>query len=126
MASPRCRVVLVEDQEAVRRSLERALRFHGSEVVSATNVLAAQQLLLAGACDLLLSDISLAQQDDGIQLTQWARAAMPDLPIVLISGLPNPQLPAALRDDARLHLLAKPFGMAQLGAIMTSLLPLAA
>ncbi len=122
MESAHRRVVLVEEQDAVRQSLERALLFHGYKVISVSTALAAQELLLAGDYDLLLSDTALSYVDEGIQLAKWARIGRPVLPIILITGLPNPALPASMRADTLIGLLSKPFGMAKLLTTMEALI----
>jgi len=107
----RYRILLVEDQQALRLSLERALRFYACEVVGVACAASAQQALRAGCFDLLLCDIALTQLNDGLELARWARSRLPDVPVLLITGLPNPQLPLLLQRDPQVRLLVKPFGL---------------
>ena len=122
MESAHRQVVLVEGQDAVRQSLERALVFHGYKVTGVRTALAAQELLLVGMHDLLLNVIPLSRPDESIQLAQWARVGLPGLPIILVTGLQAPTIPASMRDDALIRQLAKPFGMSKLITTMAALI----
>jgi DNA-binding response OmpR family regulator len=115
-------ILLVEDQEVVRRSLERALRFGDFVVTAVATADDAQEALLAGPFDLLLSDIALAGGMDGLALATWARRHFATLPILLVSGLTHPQMPIRLRQDELIRSIVKPFGMGLLLGTISELL----
>ena len=104
------RVLVVEDEAEVRHSVRRQLESLGHEVLVAET--AAEALLLLqgrNAPDVLLTDVVLAAGMDGIELVDAARAARPNLPIILMSGYTAvPEAQKRIR-KTRAPLLAKPF-----------------
>jgi DNA-binding NtrC family response regulator len=116
------RVLLVEDQEGLRNSLERGLRLHQYEVLAVATIAEAQAALQSERIDLLLTDVTLPGTSSGFNLAAWARDRRPGLPILLISGMALFFAPPELRDDPAVRLLAKPFQMATLVSNLTELL----
>lgn len=115
-------VLLVEDQPALRSTLERALRLYRYEVRSVQSGPEAQEGFASQPVDVLLSDISLAGPINGFELAHWARALWPSLPIVLISGMALYDPPAEMLADPYVRMLAKPFTVAALMAALAELL----
>jgi signal transduction histidine kinase len=80
-------ILLVEDDEAIRAILSRALRRKGYQVLEAAN--AGEALLQveanAGGVDLLVSDVVMPLMS-GVELAARLRAEIPELPVVLMSG----------------------------------------
>ena len=122
MRSDQALILLVEDQEPVRTSLQRALQHCGYHVTAVADAEAAQAVINGGELDLLLTDISLTGGMDGVALAEWAREQMPNLPIMLISGILPPHLATTLGRDVLVATLSKPFGLAQLLARIAELL----
>jgi PAS domain S-box-containing protein len=85
------RVLLVEDDAAVREGVRRMLGSSGYSVVEAPDGASALAALQSGgdAMHLLLSDIAMPTLD-GRQLAQEVRARWPELPIILMSGFADP------------------------------------
>jgi CheY-like chemotaxis protein len=78
------RVLLVEDEGAVRELLSSALERNGFDVVTAGS--AEEALTLASpAFQILLSDISLPGMS-GVQLARQLRRSLPSLRVLLMSG----------------------------------------
>ncbi len=104
------RVLLVEDEPALRRVAAKALRGAGWQVGEAESAEAALAWLAGGKAhpDLLVADIALPGMD-GPALLSKLRRERPGLPAILVSGYAAP-LPAGL--DA-LH-LAKPYKSTEL------------
>ena len=107
-------ILLVEDQDAVRTSLENALRHCGYEVTAVADAISAQAILRNGTIDLLLTDIALSAGMDGLTLAAWAREHTPILPIVVISGMLPAKMAAKFLNDRLFTALSKPFGIGQL------------
>lgn len=108
-------VLVVEDNPALRRSvmlLLRALRYRPIEVDSS---LAALRVLETESIDLLFTDLILPGGMNGIELARLALKRVPDLRVLLTSGL-SASL-AGLLHDAGLSgfpLLEKPYRMHEL------------
>ena len=107
------RVLLVEDDAAVRHGVRRMLHAAGYDVVEVADGAKAIATLDAagGSFELLLSDIAMPSVD-GRQLAHRVRARWPALPIVLMSGFADPDTLA--RDVPGVTLLQKPLEAATL------------
>lgn len=107
------RILIAEDEEAVRSLLVRVFAQDGHEVESAPDGATALERLAAGAFDLLLSDIQMPVMD-GIALALAAKRDYPDLTIMLMTGY------TAQRERAQglrplIHdILQKPFTLAEI------------
>lgn len=121
MNGDRC-ILLVEDQQQVRATLQRALQSRGFAVLAVESAAQAQDLIDTMRVDLLLTDVSLSGYIDGFALAEWVRASWPRMPIVIISGLELSDPPAWLREDPRIRLLPKPFALAALFQILDTAL----
>jgi two-component system, cell cycle sensor histidine kinase and response regulator CckA len=116
-AAPDRFVLLVEDEEPVRRLTERALQRAGWRVSAADSAEAALERLSrpgdpAGPPCILVSDIILPGMD-GTELVRAVRAVWPDLPAVLVSGYTDSALLGDLTAQG-ISFLAKPFSLREL------------
>ena len=80
------RILVVEDDGAVRAFVQRALSHGGHQVTTVVDGLAAVSALAAEPFDLLLTDIVMPGSMNGIELATRARLDFPTLPVVLMSG----------------------------------------
>nr|WP_294526399.1 PAS domain-containing protein [uncultured Rhodopila sp.] len=86
IASASARVLLVDDEEALRELLAQNLEDRGYRVLAAAGGEEALALLAAGeAVDVLVSDLSMPGMN-GIALIRAAQALHADLPAVLLTG----------------------------------------
>ena len=106
------RVLVVDDEPALRRTLERALRGHDYEVVSVADPNSAYQMLGESSFDLVLLDLRLPQMaGDTFFLAivrRWPRLLGR---VILMSGdllPPQPDWPIELAGCPVLH---KPFSL---------------
>ena len=97
-------VLMVEDDALQRTSLSDLLEDEHVEVLQCASAEAAELLLdrYGEAISLLLTDVNLAGQMTGIELARRAKARLPKLRIVVMSGLPS-DVPSDL------HFIRKPF-----------------
>ena len=85
------RVLVVEDEFLIRMTLAEALGDEGFEVLEAETGDAALPMLQADPeIRLLLTDIQLPGQLNGRALAQKAREHKPTLPIIYMTGRPDP------------------------------------
>lgn len=81
------RVLLVEDELLIRALVADFLRDEGFEVVEAVNGLEAIELLLAKAeIDLVLTDVRMPGPVDGLGVLQFVKRALPQTPVLVMSG----------------------------------------
>jgi len=109
-AAPGRTVLLVEDDPMVRRLVRRTLDGAGYRVVEAEDGAEALAVFRRdpGAVDLVLTDVMMPRKS-GAELAAALGAERPELPVVFMSGHPNPREDHAARlpDDA--DLIHKPF-----------------
>jgi two-component system cell cycle sensor histidine kinase/response regulator CckA len=115
-AARRGTVLLVEDEDGVRRLSTRALENAGWRVLSAASGEAALQLLDAEpvAPAVLVSDVVMPGMD-GTQVVRAVRARFPTIPVVLVSGYADSVALDGL-PDKDLHFLPKPYTLRELVA----------
>ena len=110
--SPALRILLAEDEEAMRTYLGRALEKAGYEVVSVDRGTDAVPLLEAEHFDLLLSDIVMPEMD-GIELAQRCNEVSPATKVMFITGFAAVTLKAS-REQPTAKVLSKPFHLRDL------------
>lgn len=106
------RILLAEDEEAMRTYLTRALEKSGYAVDSVDCGTAALPLLESDSYDLLLSDIVMPEMD-GIELAQRCAEISPDTKVMFITGFAAVTLKAN-RDQPQARVLSKPFHLKDL------------
>ena len=107
------RILLAEDDDAMRTYLERALKSAGYEVESVDRGTSAVPWLEKESFDLLLSDIVMPEMD-GIQLAQRAVAIDPRIRIMFITGFAAVALRNRASAKADAKVLSKPFHLREL------------
>lgn len=106
------RILLAEDDEAMRTYLARALEDAGYEVVAVDCGTAALPHLKGEPFDLLLSDIVMPEMD-GIELAQRCAEACPSTKVMFITGFAAVSLRAS-REAPQAKVLSKPFHLRDL------------
>ena len=106
------RILLAEDEEAMRTYLARALQNAGYEVVAVDRGTAALPLLAAQDFDLLLSDIVMPEMD-GIELAQRCSEMSPRTKVMFITGFAAVTLKAN-QHAPQAKVLSKPFHLKDL------------
>jgi EAL domain-containing protein (putative c-di-GMP-specific phosphodiesterase class I) len=86
-SNPEPRVLVVDDDPVVTRSLARVLRGAGFEVETADSGAAAIEHVRRSTFDVVVSDITMPEMD-GIELLRAIRAHDLDLPVLLLTGAP--------------------------------------
>lgn len=106
------RILLAEDEEAMRGYLARALENAGYAVVAVDRGTAALPLLETEDFDLLLTDIVMPELD-GIELAQRCAEISPHTKVMFITGFAAVTLRAS-RDAPQARVLSKPFHLRDL------------
>ena len=118
------RILLVDDNAALRRMLAIALEHSGFEVVMASNVNDALKLIGAETFDVLLSDLQMPNAGDGLTVVSAMHHANPKAVTLILSGYPEMKAAAAaiiLQTD---EVLTKPISPHDLIEIIRSRLKL--
>jgi two-component system, cell cycle response regulator CpdR len=113
------RILLAEDEEAVRAFVRRALEQDGHQVSEASDGGLALDALQAepGGFDLLLSDIRMPVMD-GIALALAAARDFPQMPIILMTGFADQRERAANLEALIEDVISKPFALADLRVLV--------
>ena len=106
------RILLAEDEEAMRAYLARALSNAGYRVETVDRGTDAIPLLEAEDFDLLLSDIVMPEMD-GIELAQRCAEISPRTKVMFITGFAAVSLRAS-REQPTAKVLSKPFHLRDL------------
>jgi two-component system chemotaxis response regulator CheY len=92
-ALPRATILVVEDEETTRFLLDQILAQAGYRVVTAADGGEALLRLGAGSVDLVLSDIHMPNLD-GLKLLEILNQHRMDVPVLLLTGEPSPDVEA--------------------------------
>lgn len=106
------RILLAEDDQAMRTYLSRALQNAGYDVSAVDRGTEALELLKRESFDLLLSDIVMPEMD-GIELAQRCNEVSPDTKVMFITGFAAVTLRAS-REAPQARVLSKPFHLRDL------------
>jgi len=106
------RILLAEDEQAMREHLTRALEKANYEVVAVDRGTAAVPLLEEQNFDLLLTDIVMPEMD-GIELAQHCAAVCPETQVMFITGFSGVTLRAG-ESVPKAKILSKPFHLRDL------------
>lgn len=116
------RVLLAEDDAQVADLVEAMLGDLGHQVTRTPDAAGALQVLQGPApVDLLLTDLIMPGDMNGVELAREAVRLRPGLPVMLSSGYTGETLGAA--EDAPWPLLRKPYGPDQLARAIAEALP---
>ena len=106
------RILLVEDNDEVAAGISAMLDHDGHMVSRVASAAAALEALQNDELlDVVLSDIHMPGEINGIDLAEAIKVAWPHLPVLLMTGYAE-ELQRALR--ARINVLAKPFSVEKL------------
>lgn len=123
------RILLIDDDDAVREATEMLLKAKGFDVVAVHNGKAGVEAVKAGAFDVAIVDLFMPDMD-GLETTKAMRQHAPTLAVIAVSGfmlggdrlLEMPNFDAMANEAGAVSTLYKPFRPdALLRAIETAL-----
>ncbi|MFN3621069.1 response regulator [Sphingorhabdus sp.] len=85
-AAVRAPVLIVEDEFLLRLMLSNQLREHGFDVIEASSADEALTMLSAPTPCLIVTDVRMPGNLNGIDLLSRVRETHPKLPVILVSG----------------------------------------
>jgi CheY-like chemotaxis protein len=116
------RVLVVEDDDALREYSVDILKELGYEVVQAADAPQALKAIDAGAFDLLFTDVVMPGGMNGRQLADEATRRQPGLKVLFTTGYSRNAIVHHGRLDAGLQMISKPFAYNELAAKIRSVL----
>lgn len=116
MSLKRRKILVVDDASAMTTTLDTFLTAKGYDVTTAPDSRSAMAAFANQRPDLLLTDINLPDAN-GVKLMEIAKGAKPEIPVIMMTGLPD--------DSTAMHCLGmgasyllKPFSMDQLAILV--------
>src|SRR6202041_3038054 len=83
------KVLLVDDDDAIREMMTASLAHKGFDVIAAANVTEALKLITTESFDVLITDLHMPNPSDGFAVVTAMRHAQPDALTLLVSGYPD-------------------------------------
>ena len=120
-AVPKPRVLVVDDDRAVRESLRRSLEFNGYDVSMASDGAEALAGIATVAPDIVVMDVMMPRLD-GIEATKALRKAGNDVPIIVLTARDAVGDRVEGLDAGADDYLTKPFALQELLARLRALL----
>ncbi len=117
----RPRLLLVEDDAAVRRSIAETLSEEGFDVREADGAPAALKLLAECDPEIVLSDVRMPGMD-GIELLRLLRERAPTVDVVLMTAYDDMATVARAMREGAFDFLVKPLKLAELRKVLSRLL----
>jgi DNA-binding NtrC family response regulator len=118
------RILVIDDQEPIRRVVRRALEQDGHEVFDASDGEIGMEILESQSFEVVITDIFMPGQD-GIVTLRQIRKRFPDVKVIVISGGDSTGI-MDLRQDAELlgavKSLQKPFNAREIMDVVRSVL----
>ncbi len=101
-------ILVVEDDPILLELTSSAIEDMGFSVRSAASAEAADQWMSTGELDLVLLDIDLPRIN-GVEFLEWALARQPELSVIMLTGLDDPEMALRCLDHGARTYLVKPF-----------------
>jgi len=118
------RILVIDDQDSIRRVVRRALEQDGHEVFDASDGELGMEILESHSFDIVITDIFMPGQD-GIVTLRQVRKRFPEVKVIVISGGDSTGM-MDLRQDAELlgavTSLQKPFNAREIMDLVRSVL----
>jgi DNA-binding NtrC family response regulator len=102
------RILIVDDEENLRKSLSAYVKTEGWESEQASNGLSARKLLEQGTFDALALDLRMPGMD-GLELLEWIMSEGPAVPVVMMSAYGDVGDAVAAMKAGASDYLVKPF-----------------
>ena len=121
-ADTRQRVLVVDDDKAVRESLRRSLEYNGYDVVLASDGAEALASIGTARPDVVVMDVMMPRLD-GLETTRALRASGNDVPILVLTTEASDDMKNQGKAAGATGWMVKPFDPAKLLAVASKVLP---
>jgi CheY-like chemotaxis protein len=102
-------VLVVDDEQAIRRLLTRWLSGWGYEAKEAGNADEAVEIMSAEPADIILCDVMMPVHD-GIWLAEQVRSRWPQTAVIMASSAQDMETVIRMRKQGAVDYVTKPFG----------------
>jgi len=112
------RVLLVDDDDAVRSMMTATLEFKGFDVVAAASVTKALKHIATESFDVLITDLHMPNPGDGFTVITAMRHSQPNALTLLLSGYPDVQRAMATILLEADEIIVKPLEVGKLAGLI--------
>lgn len=116
------KVVIIEDEVGIQTLLRRIVGMLGHEVAVAGDGPGGLRLAQEPGVALIISDLSLPGEPNGLDLIRALRAQCPSAVLVVSTGYTTAENMNLIRESGVAHVLGKPFDMAAVRSLVTGLI----
>ncbi len=106
-APAEAQVLIVDDEDDIRKGLDKLLSRMGYKVKTAASAEEADEWLQTTRFHLMLLDIELPRMK-GTEFLGWSLSRDPEMPVIMLTGLDSPDLAVRCIDDGARTYLVKP------------------
>src|SRR5947209_9940456 len=110
MMADRCRILVVEDDENLNRSIVNSLRKDGYFVHGVASGAEAIRSLWSEVYDVVITDLKTPGAD-GFELLQWLRACCPNTRMIMVAGSGSPMTRTQALEGGVVSYLEKPLDL---------------
>jgi DNA-binding NtrC family response regulator len=103
------RILVVEDEAALRLALSGLLRREGYDVVLASSYREAEAALATDSFDLVLTDLALGRDGSGLEVLAASRARREEVPVIVITAHGSEKVAVEAMRKGAAHYVPKPF-----------------
>ena len=111
------RILIVDDEDMVRRVLERILVRSGQKVTAVSGGREAIETLRKDDFDMVITDLGMPGVS-GFDVAHYVKEHRPALPVILVTGWGATVTPEQMQDAGAVGMIAKPFRHEQLVAVL--------
>lgn len=117
------KILVIDDEEPILRHFRDLLRLLQYEPVTANNSDEGIKVAQKMDVSLIISDLCMPGKLSEIEHIQQLRKVCPDIPIVVISGYPTPEILKRCEELGVADFLTKPFELSFVSSVLEKLLP---
>jgi len=102
-------ILIVEDQSSMRLTLTMLLKKAGHRIVQAQTREEASAKLAADPCDLVITDLNLREEGDGLEVLQKTRAYSPQIEVIVLTAYGSLESAVTAMRLGAFDYISKPF-----------------
>ncbi|MBI4082755.1 MAG: response regulator [Candidatus Lambdaproteobacteria bacterium] len=102
-------ILIVDDDELILELLQGLLEQHGHNCVTAGSLEEAQDCFDVQSFELVLSDVNIPSNQEGLELMRWIAKNHSDTAVVMVSGLDDSEIGQTAVDIGAFGYIIKPF-----------------
>jgi len=123
-AEPKRRLLVVDDEESIRFSMEEYFTHHGYAVETAQEVEQAERMIKTGKFEVIIQDLRLGttKNPDGLTIIRLAHEFSPETRIVVLTAYGSHEVEAEAKASGADAFLRKPQPLSQVAQVVRGLI----